>query len=179
MPAQRGPTSERPMPAQSGFKPATQTVIQQGLTSDRHAMCTKVNPTGAMPNVTGPNAPVIPRSWADMVGSSTVLNTTVAPYAPLHQSSASVAIDNDGYQQVQYRKPRPAPLLGKKPAAETEIKGVAKKMTVFVSRLEKSTTEEDLKNHLKKSGISNCYCKKLSGNTEGGRECETCIADII
>jgi len=37
----------------------------------------------------------------------------------------------------------------------------------------KNTTEKDLENHLKKNGIFNCYCKKLSDITKGGREYQT------
>ena len=87
--------------------------------------------------------------------------------------------------QPQQRRPPPptpaparpaAPILrGAKPVGtgrgQTAVQGVPRRVTAFVGRLHKDTTEDDLRDLLVAAGIKDAQCKKLEA--KNGREYAT------
>ena len=72
-------------------------------------------------------------------------------------------LDNDGFTQVTHRKPRRV-IAGKRVMAHDDtckVKGVARRVAVFVGRMQKNTTEDDLKSFLSTAVVGDCYCRKL------------------
>lgn len=81
--------------------------------------------------------------------------------------------DQDGFTIVTTAK-KTRVIAGMKSSAEgCKVKGVAKRGAVFVGRLNKETTVEDLTAYLETSGISGAYCRKLSDVTKEGYQYKT------
>jgi hypothetical protein len=96
-------------------------------------------------------------SWADRVQFD--LNSV-----PTNHNQVS-----NNFTLVEKKKGRS--VSGKKKLTEScSLKVIPRKMTVFVSRLDKSTSVEDVQAFLSNVGAVTTSCKKLSGKSKTGRE---------
>ena len=99
---------------------------------------------------------------------------------------------NAGLQIVTEKNVKSVPkivITGKRiPSENSKVKAIPKSITVFVGRILKETSADDVKELLSENGIPNSYCKKLSGITKEGREykssaflvsCEDKYKDIL
>lgn len=90
---------------------------------------------------------------------------------------APAGADEDGYTLIQkpVRKPKPPRkiLRGTKELVDGKIKTVPRRVTVFVGRLHKDTTAEELCDLLKESEIEECVCHKLPDTGKDGSKFKT------
>ena len=56
---------------------------------------------------------------------------------------------------------------------DSKVKVVPRRITLFVGRLEKDTSPEDLADYLKDNGIDDCACKKLADTSKDGKTFRT------
>jgi len=132
---------------------------QQKMVEATHHLAGGVNnvpdTVAAPPPAVGGNTTMVTvSSWAQRVSST----GPVVPVGP------AVALDDEGFQQVTYKR-RPVAVTstkvtGRRPGSEA-VKAVPRPPTCFVGRLALETTEEDLASFLAESGILEAKCTKI------------------
>jgi hypothetical protein len=89
----------------------------------------------------------------------------------LRSPPATAPTDADGFTTVMRSgraKPQRKAVSGKRALVDGKIKTVPRRFLVFVSRLHKDTTVDDLAEMLKECGIEECGCVKLSDKGKDG-----------